>query len=740
MTVTDRRMQRSRCYDTLRWVGVTLLSLLCFFCQSKLAQSQPPLEIAIPLSLASAELPTATQNDRVLLQRAIQLVDQQPSEALQTVLRIMESDHGKVIYVSSPRASAGFHRYVNLRMLCQQVISTLGESELQAYLNQVDPLAIELIEEATESKRAVLLRRLLREWPQSSYASRAALLLGDLAFVDGDIELAREAWLSLIPEVNNNKGIPHYLAHQVLPGQTAVTEEDTDGPNTTTTTSSLHNAHLNVSRGSIKISEVIKRLVLCEMQSGRLEVVKRYLLRFRDQLDLPGDVYGERGNLLDLLSSRVAKRNENLGFSHDRPQFDFKLSASWTLEDTPWERTAGPGIEIEPLATQVETDNVIFLNDLSGIYACDMRTGKGIWNPNYLIAQVPTGAEEFGENEPYSGVLRSTVSVDNGVLVARQGSPVASYRRGRDTATAPGSVIIALDLESEGLLLPGFPVRPPSSEWCFDGNPLLVDGDVFTVLRKNGTVRSDVFAACYDIDNGQQKWITQIGSVNARMSGRYNEINQPWLSPSADGILICTNLGIVARLARATGDIDWITTYPHDTPREDSQRRLTTGQVESDVAVIAPGDSDVLFCLQCRTGSILWMRDNDIVDETTQVMGISNGEVILCGKQLKTVDLYRGVTKSRFPLQFNQLATIEQFPTGKGVARWSGRELIWPTNAGLFVFDRSIKSGGWLIRRVIDTGQPAHPVVNLILTRGQVVIQSGNAFIGFERVPSRHPE
>ncbi|HAL12562.1 MAG TPA: hypothetical protein DCP67_02025, partial [Planctomycetaceae bacterium] len=221
MTVIDRRMQRSECLNALRWLGIRVLSLLFFFSPINRALSQPPIEVAVPPSLATAELPTATQNDRVLLQRVIQLAEQQPSEALQTVLRIMESDHGKVIYVPSPRASAGFHRYVSLRILCQQVISVLGESELQAYRNQVDPLAVELIEEATESKNSGLLRRLLREWPQSSYAGRAALLLGDLAFADGDFDLAREAWLSLIPEVNN-KGIPHYLVHQDLPDQAAV--------------------------------------------------------------------------------------------------------------------------------------------------------------------------------------------------------------------------------------------------------------------------------------------------------------------------------------------------------------------------------------------------------------------------------------------------------------------------------------------------------------------------------------
>ena len=734
MTMIDRRMQRSECPDALRWLGIPVLSLLFFFAPINLAMSQTRIEIAVPPSLASVELPTATQNDRVLLQRAIQLAEQQPSEALQTVLRIMESDHRKVIYVPSPRASAGFHRYVSLRMLCQQVISVLGESELQAYRNQVDPLAVELIEEATESKSPGLLRRLLREWPQSSYAGRAALLLGDLAFADGDFDLAREAWLSLIPEVNN-KGIPHYLVHQDLPDQTAVSQEDTVGKSTTTIRPLLQYSHLTVDRGSIGISEVIKRLVLCEVYSGRLEVARRHLLRFRDQLDLPGDVYGEQGNLLDLLISRVTKREELRETDHIRMQFDFRLTPAWTLNDVPWKRTASTGVVIEPVSARVRTDELILFNDLRGIYASDIRTGKGIWSPNYLIAQVPTVAEEFEDSEPYSGIMHPTVSIDDGVLVARQGSPVASYRRGRDAATAPGSVIIALDLESEGLLLPGFPVRPPSSQWCFDGNPLLVDGDILTVLRKNGTVRSDIFVACYDIDNGQHKWITQIGSVNARRSGRHNEINQPWLRPSADGVLICTNLGIVSRVSRTTGDIDWITTYPHDSQREHSVRRLTTGQLESELAVIAPGDSDVVFCLECLTGRILWMRDNEIVDETTQVTGISNDEVILCGKQLKTIDLYRGVTKTRFPLQFNQLATIEQFPTGKGVARWFDGELIWPTNAGLFVFDRSGESGGWLIRRVIDTGQPVSSVVNLILTRGQVVIQSDNTLTGYERLP-----
>ena len=124
--------------------------------------------------------------------------------------------------------------------------------------------------------------------------------------------------------------------------------------------------------------------------------------------------------------SRVTKGEALRDADHMRMQFDFRLTPAWTLDDIPWERTASTGVVIEPVSARVRTDELILFNDLRGIYASDIRTGKGIWSPNYLIAQVPTAAEEFEDSEPYSGVMHPTVSIDDGVLVARRGSPVAS--------------------------------------------------------------------------------------------------------------------------------------------------------------------------------------------------------------------------------------------------------------------------------------------------------------------------
>ena len=689
--MNNRCMQRPEYTAATNWLGKTVIAITLTILNSEFAHSQNSLQIEIPPSLASLELPTATQNDRVLLQRSIQLLEQQPSEALQTVLRVMESDQGKVIYTSAFGATEEFHRYVNLRQLCQRVISQLPVSDFQAYRNQVDPLAREQLELASANRDIAPLLRIIREWPQSSHAGPAALLLGDLAFVRGRVGLAREFWLSLLPEALNAHGFPLALFADSV-------NEKTEG-------ASQQKIHNGLHRGEIDTANVVKRLILCELESNRIDVANRYLSQFTNVMDKPGLVLGQAGNLKQLLSAQIEVVSNQVSSESFDAQVDLRLSPAWVVDGAPWQPDMIQDLEWVSTPAGIESENTLFFNNLVGIYACDSRTGKGGWSDDYLIAGLSDGDSPLEETEPYSGRFVPSVSIDRGLLIARLGSPVSCFRRGRDPATVSGSVIVALDLESQGLLLPGFPIKPPSVDWCFDGNPLLVDGELFVVLRKNGTVRSDIFVASYDIDNGMQKWIRQIGSVNTRWSGRFNELNQPWLQASARGVIVCTNLGIVARLSRETGEINWITTYPHDAQRIDEKRKLTTGFVEHEFAVVAPGDSDAVFCIECQSGRIVWFRENEELDATSQISGVYNGDVILSGKQLVMLDFYSGKTTARFPTQINRLATVNQFPTGTGRAIIAGDELAWPTNAGLFILDKSIATKRWSIRRVIDFGQ-----------------------------------
>jgi len=108
------------------------------------------------------------------------------------------------------------------------------------------------------------------------------------------------------------------------------------------------------------------------------------------------------------------------------------------------------------------------------------------------------------------GVARQTITIDGGRLFARMGSGVTAHARDEDLLTAAPGLVVGLDLESEGKVLEGFPLRTPGDHWAFEGTPVSDGDSLYLLLRYRDEVRSQFHVACYSIQSGRQRWRQQV--------------------------------------------------------------------------------------------------------------------------------------------------------------------------------------------------------------------------------------
>src|SRR5690242_7282366 len=87
--------------------------------------------------------------------------------------------------------------------------------------------------------------------------------------------------------------------------------------------------------------------------------------------------------------------------------------------------------------------------------------------------------------------------------------------------------LLGLDLRSEGKPIEGFPIRPESSAWSFEGTPVYDRGALYVAIRRADGPRAQIYVACFDLptsstaiddseDNsrptGRMRWRTKIAA------------------------------------------------------------------------------------------------------------------------------------------------------------------------------------------------------------------------------------
>ncbi len=157
----------------------------------------------------------------------------------------------------------------------------------------------------------------------------------------------------------------------------------------------------------------------------------------------------------------------------------------------------------------------------------------------------------------------------------------------------------------------------------FLGPPLPLMGRLYVLAESKGEVR----LLALDPADGDLFWSQQLSVVERNVS---DDLMRRWagVSPSyADGVLVCpTSTGAVVGIELATRSLLWGYCYEQDQNSRRNRVRIIRGRaspgrwIGSEItihdgrALVAPQDSDRLYCLDLIDGELLWkvQRDNDL--------------------------------------------------------------------------------------------------------------------------------
>jgi len=231
-----------------------------------------------------------------------------------------------------------------------------------------------------------------------------------------------------------------------------------------------------------------------------------------------------------------------------------------------------------------------------------------------------------------------------------------------------GNTLAAYDLAANGAAawrLPGGP-RPgtdkPIAPW-FMGAPLPVGDQLFILVEEGGEVRLDVL----DARSGSVLWTQPLAELDEDTkvdNPDSRERRVAGLSPAlAEGVLVCpTGAGAVVAVDLATRTLLWAYNYAM-VPTDDvvimpngvrvlragglNGRLVIGGNAEppgrrdtgrwaeatpilaNGRAILAPGESDDLHCLDLRSGAVAWKRPRK---EARTVAGVVDGSLIVVGR------------------------------------------------------------------------------------------------------------
>ena len=702
------------------------------------------------------------------------LTEKQWDEAVDSIRRAMEGEAGRLVRVASPAGTPPeFEHFVPVREFCQWRLAALAREAPEAlvhYRSLADPLAEQWYRQAIERRDEQLLWRLVSESFATSVGDDALLRLGDLALARGDYAQARMLYQRIGPGL----------------GDAAVGEDAY--PDT-----------------SLAAADVRARLVLTSILEGAHQRAAVELESFRRlHGDADGSLAGRQGKLADVLAALanesrswpLAKRPDDWAtFAGNasrsavtsgpidpagRPLWTAPLPRLQSDRDLIGSGRLRVADDMKGLLSYfpvVAGDTVLVRVDARGqsyIAALDLRSGQKRWQ----VDAPRSGGQTMEATEDadaawevsdahagllrHVGVARYTLTVQGRKLFARMGSPVTAplARRREQILAKSQGFLMGYDLATEGKPLEGFPIRPESSEWSFEGTPLCDGGGLYVAMRRIEQGRCQMHVACFalttggtPIDDSQDEsrpagrmlWRTKICSAATLGGGDFDELSHLLLSLDSGTLFCNTNLGAAAAIDAATGQIRWLCKYPRapfrsgDPDRHDDQffRDLTPCLPAGELVIVAAADCDRLFALNRATGKLAWTTEPGTAADVVHLLGTSGQWLIASGDRLYWIDLHTGRVQARFPnTSSGGPLHAAANPRGLGRGILAGDLVYWPTRENIFVFrqsPRATQSG------FVPDGVREIPLLprqagggNLVFARGTLLIAAGGKLYAFD--------
>jgi outer membrane protein assembly factor BamB len=750
-----------------------------------------------PAALPAADMEQLDAASAAYLENARRfLAERQWSEAVEAIRRVQEGEPTRLVKVELGRPvsgfTKGFERYVPAAEYCQwrlAALATEAPEALEHYRRLVDGLAQSWLQAGEKANDERLLEQVVEQAFASHFGDDALLKLGDLALSRGDAATARGYWQRISPKLASSPPAASSADKESYPSPTTGLYPDTE----------------------LDLAAIQARLALASILEGSRERSAGELAAMKELYPAAeGELGGRRGRYVDLLPELFKESADwpppkkspdwpTFGGNPEREKIaagGFELSAKplWTyaLPRLTAERELfGQGrlraaddsrglLCYEPI---VVGDKVFLRLDARGnsyVVSLNLKTGQRLWQVDFSrgltsrradetndpldnpLDQPPAASDAHRDLGRYLGVARYTLTASDGKLFARLGSPITvpTNRRGALWLAKDQGFLMGFDLATQGKPLEGFPIRPPSKEWSFEGTPLCSAGAIYVVMRRVEGSRSQFYLAAFELQTtpsgqpddrgddarptGRLKWRTRICSSTTAGAGEIDELTHLLLTESGGRLYVNTNAGAVAAVHADDGRLLWLVKYPRtglrtdhpDQPEQHLFRDLTPCLAWKDLVIVAPADCDRIFALAAMSGELVWSLPPGEADDAVHLLGVADDTLIASGDYLYWIDAYAGRLMTQFPR--GKLGGAEQSapaPRGYGRGLIAGDQVCWPTRESLLVFDaRPVLSDfGYQPRleREISLLERGATGGNLVMAGGVLLIAGADKLVAF---------
>ncbi len=702
------------------FIVLLVLGSACF--STKLSLAQPEQQDVPPKFRESVSLDV---NNTVLKKMGSvrdYLAERQWEDAVNILAKISE-EYGDTLYPESPG------RYLRVSEYCQNLLAGFPREAIAVYREKTDPRAKRWLEQAVADATVQPLLNIVEQALMSSYGDDALYRLGEISWEQGDLSAARAYWRKLIPRADATQQGQHDPGVFLYP--------DTDLP----------------------VPTILARLVLVSFFEGDFEraTMERDVFRKRYPA-ATGMLAGQEGNLAAILSSILenhsqvslpAARREMQTFAGDQTRnfraekkldvgaiaWSFSIPLNWSQE---FPRKPAFEHRVPPGLFPVVHGEHVFFNDDERIYALNWKSGLPAWSGEeqaspIMYPSVPGGVPRL-PFRPVVGVPRFTMTIADGRLYARMGTPVTSVAK--DERLGLFSDLVCLDLDQgQGKLLwkiSSAQMREQNFIWSFEGAPVIFGDRLFVVLHR-GFPEVQTNVACFSTETGELIWNQKVCLALRNIEEGTNYITHLLLTFAEGQLYLSTDMGAIASLDSRDGKLNWLVAYATQervTKRvlsDHMQRGLVPCVYDRGILFAAPQDSRELMAFDADTGLLLWRRE--LPHQMRNLLGVNESTLIASGDQLFGIDRATGDVKWKVGSH-----DPEGFGYGRGVL--AGDFVYWPLREEILVVD---SERGSLKQRIALRALHGETGGNLIIAGQQLLVaqpQKVTAFGEYGQVPS----
>ena len=652
------------------------------------------------------------------------LAEHQWDEAVETLRQVMENAEGKLLAVTP-------WRYVNLSDACQLQLAALPPEALKLYRRRVDPVAQKWYEEGLARRDAKLLENVVQQAFASSWGDKALMALGEMRLEEGDFSAARWCWERILPVRSRparstpGPAIPirrsirppcaaRLVLVSILEGSPSRAREELSAVRPPARRCARAAGR---PRGPLcrRLGGTVepKRLVAEGQAGAGLADIRRFA---GPQCDRAGvDRRGRRPMAGDVQAadSPAAGSAGTAWFGRGRQSARHRPVAGVSSRDQPGARVRRRS------SRDLRIPHRYRPAGLGRRRAVDLPRAR---------RDVPLAMPGPGEA---LGTPRYTLTIADGRLYARMGSPITNPPQQPGVSVAAGS-IVCLDLRAEGKLL--WKVAAEEG-WAFDGAPVVAGARLFVTMRRND-IRPQAHVACFDTTTGRMRWRRFVCAAETPARGTLAECTHTLLTLAGGTIYVNTNLGAVASLAVEDGRINWLSLYPRvrsgNLLRMDAhwQRDLNPCLFDHGRLYVAPADSPRVYALDAATGQILWPGRHDDrpaetpvqdpLDDVVHLLGVSGDCLIASGHKLYWIDIAgprAGNIAHVWPEGGDKL--------GYGRGLLAGDYVLWPTREKIYVFHQQTAR----LKKEIELAPLGVRGGNLLVADGRLLIATPSELI-----------